>query len=411
MYIPSSVVLGNVRFIDPRNSIDQIADVLIVEGKLKSINTQELPGEIDYLNCENLLLAPALVDLYSILSQPGHEERETLSSLLCAARAGGIGQLNLYSKVLNEPASFVHLDELLKTEGSSIEVNFWACANNNQQLNNLLELSQSRIIGFIYNNPIEDYALARSILEYLAPIGLPLALTPLDRALAGKGVMREGVQALRLGLSGVPSYCETASLAGILQMVEEIGTPVHFMRISTAKSIELIAQAKRKGLPITASTTWLHLLFTSEDIASYNPNLRLEPPLGNPGDRHALVEAIKTGIVDAIAIDHTPYTYEEKTVAFAEAPTGAIGLEIALALLYQKLVLTEELSPLELWAALTLKPIHSLGRSPNNHWILFDPNQQWKVEPSSLNSLSHNTHYLGEQVSGKVIGSFYNFRP
>ena len=183
------------------------------------------------------------------------------------------------------------------------------------------------------------------------------------------------------------------------------------MRISTAKSIELIAQAKRKGLPITASTTWLHLLFTSEDIASYNPNLRLEPPLGNPSDRQALVEAIKTGIVDAIAIDHTPYTYEEKTVAFAEAPTGAIGLEIALALLYQQLVVTEKISPLELWAALTLKPIHSLGRSPNNHWILFDPNKQWKVEPSSLNSLSHNTHYLGEQVSGKVIGSFYDFRP
>ncbi len=409
--LPSSFVLQQVRFVDPLAHLDQYADVLIVEGKLESINPGNITTEIKRLDAHELVLAPALIDLYSTLSQPGHEERETLSSLLKACQAGGIGELNLFSQILDQPAHIALLGQLLRAENSPVKVNFWSNPCTENKLNNLLELSQSGIIGFLINDHLENLSLLRRILEYLKPTGLTLALTPLDRSLSNKGVMREGIQSIRLGLQGIPCYAETAALSSILQMVEEIGSSVHFMRISTAKSVDIIAQAKRKGLPVTASTTWLHLILTSEAINSYDANLRLDPPLGNPRDRSALIGAIKSGIIDAIAIDHTPYTYEEKTVAFAEAPPGAIGMELALPALYQELVVTQQLSPLELWQALSVNPLRCLEKSPKkiDNWILFDPNKKWKVEQSSLNSLSHNTHWLGQPIQGQVISTFCGF--
>ena len=119
------------------------------------------------------------------------------------------------------------------------------------------------------------------------------------------------------------------------------------MRVSTARGTELIARAKQRGLPITASTTWLHLLKSTADAANYDPNLRLVPPLGNPEDRQALRQGVKAGIIDAIAIDHSPLTYEEKTVAFADAPPGVIGLELALPLLWQSLVVADDWTPVD----------------------------------------------------------------
>lgn len=132
------------------------------------------------------------------------------------------------------------------------------------------------------------------------------------------------------------------------------------MRVSTARSVELIRAAKQQGLPITASTTWMHVLLSILDIQTYNPNLRLEPPLGNPSDQQALIQGIQDGVIDAIAIDHSPYTYEEKTVAFAEAPPGAIGLELALPLLWQAFVVPGIWDALTLWRCLSTHPAQCL---------------------------------------------------
>jgi dihydroorotase len=156
-------------------------------------------------------------------------------------------------------------------------------------------------------------------------------------------------------------------------------------------------------VPITASTTWLHLIADTTDLATYDPNFKLDPPLGRSDDRIALIEGIKTGVLDVIAIDHHPYTYEEKTVAFGEAPPGAIGLELGLPLLWQKLVVTGKLSAIELWTALSTNPAQCLHQSPPNQRILFDPQTTWIVTKSSLKSLSHNTAWLDREVIGKVI--------
>jgi dihydroorotase len=266
----------------------------------------------------------------------------------------------------------------------------------------LAELSTTNISGWADGSPVANPALIRRLLEYLQPFNRPIGLYALDRSLRGNGLARNGVAALKYGLPVDPVSSETAALAAIIEVIAEIGTPVHLMRISTRRGVELIAAAKQRGLPITASTTWLHLIADTTDLATYDPNFKLDPSLGTPDDRIAIIEGIKTGVLDAIAIDHSPYTYEEKTVAFGEAPAGSIGLELALPLLWEHLVVSGQLSALELWAALSNKPAQCLHQSPPTQRILFDTKIAWKVTTTNLKCLSHNTAWLNREVIGKV---------
>jgi dihydroorotase len=189
----------------------------------------------------------------------------------------------------------------------------------------LMELAEAGVVGFADGQPIASNLLLRRLLEYGQMLQKPIALYCCDRGLAGNGSVREGLAALRLGLPSSPVMAETAPLAALLECVAELNTPVHIMRVSTQRGVELVRAAKEQGLPITASTTWMHLLLNVTAVQSYDPSLRLAPPLGNPEDQTALIQGIQDGTLDAIAVDHTPLTYEEKTVAFSESPPGAIG--------------------------------------------------------------------------------------
>jgi dihydroorotase len=216
-------------------------------------------------------------------------------------------------------------------------------------------------------------------------------------------VIREGKWSLQYGMSGYPAAAETSALAALIELVRLTKAKTHFMRISTAQSVELIAQAKNDGLPITASTTWLHLVHCDRDLASYDPNLRLSPPLGNEADHLALIAGIKSGAIDSIAIDHTPCAYEEKVVPFEVAPVGAIGLEFALSVLWQNLVTTGLLSASELWQSLSINPAKCLGIEVPKLSTLFDPTIEWLVNDKAIASQSKNTSYMGRSLTGKVL--------
>ena len=160
---------------------------------------------------------------------------------------------------------------------------------------------------------------------------------------------------------------DEVSLATLLEYLVEVPALVHIMRVSTARSVDLIREAKSRNLPVSASVPWQHLLFDTTDLESYDPNLRQDPPLGTPRDRRALIEAVADGVIAAIAIAHSPYTYEEKTVSFKAAPPGAIGLELALPLQWQAFVSTNAIdnrwSPMQLWQSLSEGPAQCLGQS------------------------------------------------
>jgi dihydroorotase len=423
----NSELLQQVRVLDPVSGTDQLADVLIVDGFIKAVETQISHGSADtqVRDCRGLILGPGLVDLYSHSGEPGFEERETWSSLLAAAATGGFTRLAILPDTLpplDNPSGLARLrqhnlgekgNSSLLTPYSLPQLYCWGALTvsvEGQQMTELAELAAAGVVGFADGRPLSNLALLRRLLEYLQPLGKPVALWACDHQLMGNGVIREGTQSIRFGLPGNPAIAESAALAAILEVVAAIGTPVHLMRISTSRSVELIQKAKAQGLPITASTTWMHLLFNTEDLASYDPNFRLEPPLGNPADQAALIRGVREGILDAIAIDHTPYTYEEKTVAFAESPAGVIGLELALPLLWHSLVETGDWSALELWQRLSTSPAVCLqlkpaAIAPNQpaEVVLFNPQEVWTVEKYALKSYSSNTPCIGQQITGRIV--------
>ena len=432
----SSELLQNVRVLDPISKSDRTADVLIAQGNIKAIQEQisEFPTDTKVRDCQGLILGPGLADIYSHSGEPGFEDRETLESLMQAAAAGGFTRVAILpdtSPAIDNLAGLALLQQNIRNFSPSLpRLYFWGALTagvKGQQMAELGELAGSAIVGFTDGLPLSNPALVRRLLEYIQPLGKSVALWPCDRTLAGNGIAREGAVSIRLGLPGIPASAETSALAALLELVTTVGTPVHIMRVSCARSVELIRDAKARGLPVTASVTWMHLLLNVEALAGnsgeviagkntvpalfpYDPNLRLSPPLGNQSDQLALIQAVKDGVIDAIAIDHTPHTYEDKTVAFADAPPGAIGLELALPLLWQRLVETGEFSALELWRVLSTQPAICLGQTPATaapglpaELILFDPQMTWTVQGQSLKSRSANTPWFGQKLAGKVL--------
>lgn len=411
--------LQQVRILDPRANYDRIGDVVLDNGIIKAIGpTLPIPDSAVVIDGRGCVFGPGLTDLYSRSGEPGHEERETLESLLESAIAGGFTNLNLLpntTPALDNSGQLTWMRNRansLTTIHHGPNVQFWGALTIDtagQQLCEFAEL-EPHVTGFSDGKPAPAALMLRRILDYLQPLGKPIMLWPCDPNLTGNGTIRDGVNALKFGLPGIPSSAETVPIAMILELLREIQTPVHLMRISTARAVDLIAAAKSEGLPITASVTWQHLLYDTSDLQNYDPNLRFLSPLGNPIDRIALIQAIKSGVIDAIAIDHSGYTYEEKTVAFGETIPGAIGFEFALAELWNTLVKSETLTPLELWRSLSQRPMNCLNQTlqsiqPENQQslILLDPNKCWPVTEQTLKSRSHNTHLLNQTIQGKVI--------
>ncbi|MBF2063764.1 MAG: dihydroorotase [Calothrix sp. C42_A2020_038] len=415
-------LLQQVRVIDPVSETDQLADVLIQNGEIVNVaaNISEWAPDTQIRNCQGLILGTGLIDLYSHSGEPGFEERETLSSLLQAAAHGGFTRVCILpdtTPAVDNPALVVQLQKIAASIPYSQfplpHLNIWGAITQDvagQQITELTDLAVSGIVGFGDGKPIDNLGIVRRVLEYLQPLNKPTAFWACNNQLRANGVIREGADAIRIGLPLIPESAETSAIAALLELVAATATPVHLMRVSTARSVELIASAKSKGLPVTASTTWMHLLLDTVALKSYNPSLRLEPPLGNPSDKMALRKGVQAGIIDAIAVDHTAYTYEEKTVAFADAPPGAIGYEFALPLLWQNLVETGEFTALQLWRALSTNPAKCLQQQPSTiatnqpcELVLFNPQETWTVKQINLHTLSANTPWFGQQLKGRIV--------
>ncbi len=410
--------LSQVRVLDPVADSDRICDVILDQGKLQAIApTLSKPDGAEVLELDGAILGPGFVDLYSRSGEPGHEERETLADLLQSAIRGGFTLVNLLPTTLpalDNPGQINWMREKIQQLTHQIpQVNFWGALTletAGKQLCEFAELKE-QVIGFSDGKPIAQPLMLRRTLEYLQTLGKPLMLWPCDPELTGKGSIRDGVNALKYGLPGIPESAETVPLAMILELLREIPTPVHLMRLSTARSVAMIESAKAEGLPITASVTWHHLLLDTTALKDYDPRLRLAAPLGNSADRKALVQGIKSGVIDAIAVDHTAYTYEEKTVPFSEAPMGAIGYPLALSALWSGLVETGDLSAIELWRSLNQNPAQCLSQTAkplqtgeNQSLVLFNPNQSWAVNAETMTENNrHNTYLFDQTLQGKVV--------
>lgn len=373
-----------------------IANVLI-QGKKYSINPDVIPQELKTQEGNTLVLLPALVDLYSRSGEPGFETRETLASLKECAQRGG------FHRVALEP--YKPIDRLgvvdYFADYAPVPFLLWGAILEGDRLPEYSDFAD-RVVGFAHTKPLKDLLLLRRALEYLAPYQKPLLFVPQQAQLA-TGVMTEGYYALKFGLEGIPPIAETTALYSILDLVRLTRCPVHILGISCSRSLVLLEQAKNEGLPVTASVLWTHLLWNASHLKTYNPNLRLHPPLPNPLDQAELITAVKTGTIDVIAINHSPYTYEEKMVPFEVTPPGTIGLQFAFSLLWSNLVATKQLSPLELLQAIRIKPAKILGIPCPDQQFGFLSESSWQLNSQTSLSLSENTILWQQNIKGAIL--------
>ncbi|MBT9312369.1 dihydroorotase [Leptothoe kymatousa] len=404
--------IRGARILDPLAQSDTVGDVLICDRTIQAMGANLAPPEnkVQEVDGRGCILGPGLVDLYSQSGEPGHESRETLAQLLQASLRGGftrVGLLPSTTPAIDNPAQ---VKPRIMSGPDMAQPLPWGAitvGTAGEQLTDLIELHGAGVVGLADGLPLNNGRLVQRLLEYVHPLTLPLALWPCDPS--QPGICRDGADAIRLGLSPLPSTSETTPLTAILEEVAVSQCAVHIMRVSTARSVAIIRDAKARGLPITASVTWAHLLFSTADLESYAPSLRLNPPLGTPADRDALIAGLEDGTLDAIAVDHCAYSYEEKAVPFGVAPVGTIGLPLVLPVLWQTFVVTQRWTALQLWGYLSVKPTQCLGLKPatlhpgeSTNLTLFDPNHEWFATLATLGCDPINTVYSNQRIRGQV---------
>jgi dihydroorotase len=354
------------------------------------------------------------VDVSARLREPGFEYKATLESEMAAAAAGGVTSLACPPDTdppLDEPGLVEMLTRrALSLDGSRVyPLGALTVGLKGERLAEMAELHEAGCVGFFNGNaPMPDTATLLQALRYAATFGYTVWLRPEDRHLAAGGVAHEGEVATRLGLPPIPAIAETIALRTIIELMAVTGARVHIARLSTGAGAALVAEAKAKGLPITCDVGIYHLHLCDRDIADFDPQCNLVPPLRDPTDRALLRKAVAEGTIDAICSDHTPLDDDAKQVPFGEAAPGATGLELLLPLVLKwaaeaKIEPREALVPVTVGAARVLGiAAGTLAAGAAADICLFDAARPWIVQPSALVSQGKNTPYLGLELVGRV---------
>ncbi len=441
-------LLPDVRLFDPGERLDLVGDLLIGDGKILALGPEISRSEnVEVLSdLAGCWVFPGLVDPHVHLRTPGFEYKEDLESGTAAAAAGGyvavIAMANTEPAVDCGPVASWVLDQAGRRAQVRVgQVGAVSKGRLGQELAELWDLVQAGVTAFADDgSPIADADLLLHALRYARGTGRPLLLHLENKSLATDGVMREGKWSARLGLRGIPAVCESGPLARDLELIRyafaeesrqasqaaESGgrrtagkgagssqsgpVPfVHFQHLSVARSVQLLRQAKEEGLAVTGEVTPHHLLLTDEALCSFDPSLKVNPPLGSEGDREALLGGLADGTIDCIGSDHAPHAPHEKEVPIEEAAWGSTGLETAFAALFSRLVLPGRLSLGRLVEAMSSGPCGVFGLpaprlavgAPADFFV-FDPEEEWQVTETSLRGKSRNCAFLGAELTGRV---------
>lgn len=417
---------------------ERAGDVLIEDGVIREVAPSIAPpSRCLVLDASKCYLTPGLVDLHAHLREPGGEESETIES---GARAGALGGYTALVAMPNtnppvDSASTVR-DVLALGASACLEVVVAGAITIGRAGEQLAPLAEMAALGVrLFTDDgrgVQDGRLMRRALEYARDLGVTLAEHCEDEALAAGGFMHEGAWSSRLGISGQPAMAEEAMLARDLALVFMTKSKMHFLHLSTRGSVDLLRDAKAKGLPVTAEVTPHHLFLTDAEVASFDAIYRVSPPLRGAEDVHACQRACEDRTFDAIATDHAPHPRQAKEEPFDTAPPGMIGLETALAVCHGALIANERhgdhrvtpgLSMREFFGLFSWGPAHIAGLdersgqggpivagSPANLCV-FDPSVTWTWDPKKSASLSANSPFIGRTLRGRVRHTIFRGEP
>ncbi|HNV92650.1 MAG TPA: dihydroorotase [Candidatus Cloacimonas sp.] len=396
-------------------------DVLIERKKITKLGGTITVNADKIIDAQGACVFPGFIDLHSHLRDPGHTYKEDIVTGTKAAAHGGfttVCAMPNTEPVTDNIASVEYIQLRAKDYGSARVYVIGAITKQSagEEIAEMATMKSGGIVAVSDDGKcVQDARLMLSCMKYASNFGLPIIIHPEDYSLAGKGQIHSGKVATKLGLSGIPGLAEEVIIARDIMLAESAGAQLHIAHISTARSLELVKNAKDKGLPVTCEVTPHHLVLNEEATITFNTNTKMKPPLRSEKDRLACVQALKDGLIDCIATDHAPHADFEKEKEYDHAPFGIIGLETAFPVLYKNLVQTGLISLNRLVEALTIAPakildlpggVLEVGKAADLTIIDLEKETLFSVE--NILSKSKNTPWLNQFLPGRVLCTICN---
>ncbi len=412
--------------IDPGQELDERLDVLIVDGRVERVGKDLKPGRHgEVLDADGLIVAPGLIDIHVHLREPGQEYKESIETGTRSAAAGGFTAVACMPNTTppNDNRSVTeHIVKEAARHGYArvYPIGAISVGQKGEQLAEIGDMVGGGVVAISDDGfPVMSPELMRRALLYAQHFDIPVIQHAEDLGLGADGVMHEGEWSTRLGLPGLPGAAEDLMVARDLRLLEETGGRYHVAHLSTARSLEMVREAKSRGLAVTCEVTPHHLLLTDREVfeSGFSTHTKMKPPLRSEADREALLGGLEDGTVDAIASDHAPHHVDEKDVEFSSAPFGIVGLETTLGLCLDRLVRPGRISPYRLVELLSTGPARALGvpggrLAPGDpaDVTLFDTKRQQTVNPTRFQSKGRNTPFAGWKLRGRPVATLVDGR-
>lgn len=404
-----NIILKKAKIIDSRSNYhNQVVDIKIEKGIITEIakNIKSEKG-FDIIEHENLHVSEGWFDSSVSFGEPGFEERETIKNGLDTASKSGFTAVALNpntNPILDNQALINFVKQ--KANGHTTKLYPIAAMTKNSDTHNLAELFDMKNAGAVafgdYKKSIENANVLKLALQYVQDFdGLVIAFSQ-DKNIKGSGIANEGETSTRLGMKGIPNLSEDLQVARNLLILEYTGGRLHIPTISTKKSVELIKEAKAKGLNVTCSVSVHNLFFTDEVLKGFDTNYKVNPPIRSKEDVQALVKGVKNGTIDMITSDHNPLDIEHKKLEFDKATDGVIGLESAFGALNSILPLEIIIEKLTLPKSIFGIKNHPIEIGQKADLTLFDPDVSYTFSEKNIFSKSENTPFVGKELKGIV---------
>jgi dihydroorotase len=409
------LLIQNGRLIDPSQSIEGKFDLLIEDGRVTGLEKNISISEAQVFDATGCVVAPGFIDLHVHLREPGEEYKETIETGARAAAAGGFTSIGAMPNTnpVNDNAAVTRFIVDRARETAVVNVFPVGAITRESKGETLAEIGDMIEAGAVAisddGRPVMSAQVMRRAMQYAHQLGIPVIDHCQDLHLSANGVMHEGYYSTLLGLKGMPAAAEEIQLARDVVLSGMTGAHIHIAHLSTAGSLELVRQAKRKGLPVSCEVTPHHFTLTDEAVAGYDTNSKMSPPLRSRQDVESLLEGIADGTVDAIATDHAPHHWDEKVLDYDQAPFGIIGLETAVSLALDRLVHSGRITLTRLVELQSTNPARIIGLDRGTLRVgsvaditIFDPQRPITVTVNQFKSKSRNSPFNGWTLNGSV---------
>ena len=415
------LLLKSGRVVNPATNFNDMVDILIEDEKIVKIGADLQSDDAEIFDATGLIIAPGLIDMHVHLREPGQEAKEDIGSGTRAAAAGGITTVACMpntSPVIDNSVLVQGIAQRAQQDGV-VKVKVVGALSKGQEGKELAEIGDMLEAGAVAitddGHYVDSAKLLMNGLDYIARYDLPIISHAEDNTLTEDGVMHEGAVSAMLGMKGRPAVAEDIAVSRDILLAEYTNARIHIAHISSKGAVELVRQAKKRGVKVTAEVTPHHLTLTDEEIKNFNVAAKVCPPLRSQDHVQAMVEGLKDGTIDAIVTDHSPHAFEEKDREFKFAPNGFTGMETSLGVILTNLYHTGIMTIDEIIEKMSVAPAKILKLGAGNIEIgkiadltVIDTEKTWKVDSNKFYSRGKFTPYDGVELKGKAVATIVN---